>query len=53
MVVSSNVPRYAIVAYFNERSERELIIEWRKARNLRIVNGEQLAVRETAATVET
>jgi hypothetical protein len=49
MVVSASVPRSAVVAYFNERSERELIIEWRKARNLRIVSDEMAAGRETVA----
>jgi hypothetical protein len=49
MVISGNIPRSAIVAYFNDRSEHELIVEWRKARSLRIVNEEMAAGCEAVA----
>jgi len=38
MVVEGQIPRVAVVAYFSDRKESEIVVDWRKVRNIRVVN---------------
>jgi len=38
MVVEGEIPRAAVVAYISERKESEIVVNWRKVRNIRMVN---------------
>ena len=38
IVVEAQIPRDAVVAYFNERQESELVVNWRKVRDIQMVS---------------